>query len=111
MNYGKEQRKQIYKVLEYIEEHLNEPLPLEKLAKASTYSAFHFQRIFKGNIGETPAAYIKRLRMENAAHLLIYEQHTPVCNSLNIWELFLLNFLFSFVSSNNQSDTIIPHFS
>ncbi|MFC0270753.1 hypothetical protein ACFFIX_04715 [Metabacillus herbersteinensis] len=50
MIYGNEQQKQINKVLEYIEENLNESLPLEKLAKVSTYSAYHFQRIFKGSV-------------------------------------------------------------
>jgi AraC family transcriptional regulator len=78
MIYGKEQQKQINKVLEYIEENLNESLPLEKLAKISTYSVYHFQRTFKGIVGETPAGYIKRLRLENAAHLLIYEHQIPV---------------------------------
>ncbi|MFD1737809.1 GyrI-like domain-containing protein [Bacillus salitolerans] len=75
---GKEQYKQIHKVLEYIEEHLNDSLPLEKLAKVSTYSVYHFQRTFKAVTGETPAGYIKRLRLENAAHFLIYEQQIPV---------------------------------
>jgi AraC family transcriptional regulator len=75
---GNEQQKQINKVLEYIEENLQEALPLEKLAKVSTYSAYHFQRTFKAMIGETPAGYIKRLRLENAAHYLIYEHQIPV---------------------------------
>ncbi|MFD1019524.1 AraC family transcriptional regulator [Thalassobacillus hwangdonensis] len=73
-----EQQKQVDKVLEYIEHNLNEPLQLEKLAKVSTYSAYHFQRIFKQNTGETPASYVKRLRLENAAHVLIYERHIPI---------------------------------
>jgi AraC family transcriptional regulator len=76
--YGLEQQRQISKVLEYIEEHLNDPLPLEKLAKVSTYSAYHFQRTFKAITGETPAGYIKRHRLENAAHFLIYEQQIPI---------------------------------
>jgi AraC family transcriptional regulator len=73
-----EQQKQINKVLEYIDENLNESLPLEKLAKVSTYSVYHFQRTFKAITGETPAGYIKRLRLENAAHFLIYEQQIPI---------------------------------
>ncbi|XIH31567.1 AraC family transcriptional regulator [Cytobacillus firmus] len=77
-SYGKEQQKQINKVLEYIEGHLSEPLPLEKLAAVSTYSVYHFQRTFKGIAGETPSEYIKRLRLENAAHYLIYERHIPI---------------------------------
>jgi AraC family transcriptional regulator len=76
--YGKEQQKHVNKVLEYIDENLSEPLPLERLAKVSTYSVFHFQRIFKATVGETPSGYIKRLRLENAAHYLIYEQQIPI---------------------------------
>ena len=72
--YRQEQEKQINKVLVYIDENLNESLPLEKLAIISTYSVYHFQRTFKAIIGETPAGYVKRLRLENAAHFLIYEQ-------------------------------------
>ncbi|TYS61898.1 AraC family transcriptional regulator [Bacillus infantis] len=75
---GKEQFIQITKVLEYIDQHLQDTLPLEKLAMVSTYSPFHFQRIFKSFMGESPAAYIKRLRLENAAHLLIYEREIPI---------------------------------
>ncbi|MBN8202234.1 AraC family transcriptional regulator [Bacillus sp. NTK034] len=77
-SYGKEQQKQINKVLEYIDGHLSEPLPLEKLVAVSTYSVYHFQRTFKGIAGETPAEYIKRLRLEDAAHYLIYERHIPI---------------------------------
>ncbi|NMO94251.1 AraC family transcriptional regulator [Paenibacillus lemnae] len=76
--YGTEQQKQVDKVLQYIEQNLSEPLPLEKLAKISTYSAYHFQRLFKSLTGENPASYVKRLRMENAAHLLIYEYNISV---------------------------------
>ncbi len=43
MNYDKVQHMQINKVVEYIEKHIHEPLPLEQLAKVLTYSPFHFQ--------------------------------------------------------------------
>lgn len=78
MRFEKEQEKHIYQVLEFIEAHINESLPLEKLADVSTYSPFYFQRLFKGIVGESPASYIRRLRIEKGAHLLIYEQHIPI---------------------------------
>ncbi|TYR74680.1 AraC family transcriptional regulator [Rossellomorea vietnamensis] len=65
--------KQVNKVLEYIESHLTEELNLETLAAVSDYSPYHFQRLFKKTMGETPAGYVKRLRLESAAHMLIYE--------------------------------------
>ena len=81
---GKEQQKQIHRVVEYIDEHLNESLPLEKLAKVLTYSVYHFQRTFKAMTGETPVSYIKRQRLENSAHFLIYEQHIPITHMARI---------------------------
>lgn len=78
MTYEREQQKHIFRVLDYIDQHLEESLTLEKLSKISTYSSFYFQRMFKSIVGETPAAYVKRHRLENAAHLLIYEHHIPI---------------------------------
>ncbi|WP_417898524.1 AraC family transcriptional regulator [Bacillus haimaensis] len=76
--YTKEQHYQIDNVLEFIEVNLDQSLALEQLAKVSTYSPYHFQRLFKGIVGETPANYVKRLRLENAAHFLIYEHQIPI---------------------------------
>ncbi|WP_226672702.1 AraC family transcriptional regulator [Rossellomorea aquimaris] len=73
-----DQQTQIHRVIQYIDQHLTEDLSLEHLAKVSTYSPYHFQRLFKGFIGETPAGYVKRIRLENAAHMLIYEPRVPV---------------------------------
>ncbi len=73
-----DQLRQINRVVHYIDHHLNEDLSLNRLASVSTYSPYHFQRLFKGNIGETPAGYVKRLRLEQAAHMLIYEPQLPV---------------------------------
>ncbi|WP_270180025.1 AraC family transcriptional regulator [Alkalihalobacillus sp. CinArs1] len=73
MNTDAEQTKHVSKVLEYIEANLTESLPLHTLAEISTYSPYYFQRLFTKIIGESPASYIKRLRLEKAAHFLIYE--------------------------------------
>ncbi|MGM0829487.1 MAG: helix-turn-helix domain-containing protein [Bacillota bacterium] len=78
MPQDKIQRNQIDKVVEFIDLHLSEDLSLEQLAKVSTYSPYHFQRVFKRLIGETPAGYVKRMRLENAAHMLIYEQQLSI---------------------------------
>lgn len=78
MNTDAEQTKQISKVLEYIESNLTDSLQLNDLAHVSTYSPYYFQRLFKKIIGETPAGYIKRLRLEKAAHSLIYEPHLSI---------------------------------
>lgn len=73
-----DQRKRIIKVLQHIEQNLDQKLSLKELAKISSYSDFHFHRLFNEMMGETPADYVKRIRMEKAAHSLIYEPHTPI---------------------------------
>jgi AraC family transcriptional regulator len=99
MIYEREQQKHIFRVLDYIDQHLEDSLTLEKLAQVSTYSPYHFQRMFKGVVGETPAAYVKRHRLENAAHLLIYEHHLPVTQIAHLCGFSSLSyFTYSFQS-------------
>ena len=55
--------KSIQKVLQTIEDEL-EFVTLEELIRASSYSYYHFHRIFKAYVGESPKKYIKRLQLE-----------------------------------------------
>ncbi|MGM0866331.1 MAG: helix-turn-helix domain-containing protein [Bacillota bacterium] len=97
MPQDKIQRNQIDKVVEFIDLHLSEDLSLEQLAKVSTYSPYHFQRVFKRLIGETPAGYVKRMRLENAAHMLIYEQQLSITQIVFICRFSSLSyFTYSF---------------
>lgn len=59
-------------VLQFIETHLNEGLSLSEAAKMSHFSKFHFQRIFCAMMGESLQVYINRLRLEEAANLILY---------------------------------------
>jgi AraC family transcriptional regulator len=65
-----EYRSRIEQVVVYINEHLGEPLDLKTVAGVSLFSPYHFHRIFHGALGETPQAYINRLRVERAANFL-----------------------------------------
>ena len=58
-------------------EGLDEALDLELLARASSLSPFHFHRIFRGMLGETPLELQRRLRLERAA-LQLREPDTAV---------------------------------
>jgi AraC family transcriptional regulator len=60
-------RHRILKVQLYIQEHLDQDLALDRLAKLAHFSPFHFHRIFKGLIGEGVIEYVRRLRLESAA--------------------------------------------
>jgi AraC family transcriptional regulator len=61
----------IHHVITYITEHLAEELSLEVLARQAHFSPYHFHRIFTALVGETPNAFVNRLRVERAAWLLL----------------------------------------
>jgi len=58
------------RVMEFIEAHIDQPMPLERLAAAAAVSPFHFHRQFKRSTGMTPHQYIVRMRTERAKALL-----------------------------------------
>ncbi|MBO9703320.1 MAG: AraC family transcriptional regulator [Sporocytophaga sp.] len=71
MKTPKEDFERINRVIRFIDKNLLNDLSLDNLAEVANYSPFHFQRIFKSIKGETPKQYIKRLRLEKAAHLIV----------------------------------------
>ena len=57
-------------VEDYIQAGLASRLTLEDLSASIHMSAYHFARIFKATTGQTPHAYVTRLRIERARELL-----------------------------------------
>jgi AraC family transcriptional regulator len=53
--------------IEHIAMHLDDALELEALARVACLSPFHFHRVFRGMVGETPLELTRRLRLERAA--------------------------------------------
>jgi AraC family transcriptional regulator len=66
----------INKVVNYINNHLNEDLDIIKLANVGNYSTFHFHRIMRAYLGESLGAYIIRQRLESAVGLLRYSDES-----------------------------------
>ncbi|MEY2883119.1 MAG: hypothetical protein RL490_843, partial [Pseudomonadota bacterium] len=58
------------RVLDYIEDHLGEPIMLADLAGVAGLSAFHFTRVFKRATGESPYRFLTLRRLARARHLL-----------------------------------------
>ena len=58
-------------LLVYIQANLDQDLALAALGRKANLSPDHFQRVFKAAIGETPKAYVTRLRVERAAFCLL----------------------------------------
>jgi len=61
----------INRVLDYIEDHLDDELSLTTLAGIANFSPYHFHRIFSGMVGESLNRHIQRVRIEKAANQLV----------------------------------------
>ncbi len=66
----KDYSERMLKVLQFIQQHLDDQISLEKLAQVACFSPYHFHRIFSGMIGESVKGHIRRLRLERAASRL-----------------------------------------
>ena len=65
--------KRFFNSIEYVEQHLYEPVTIHDIAKASNYSAYHFSRIFKSLVGDSPKEYLRKRRLTVAATRLLEE--------------------------------------
>ncbi len=74
----KEYRRRLNLALRYIDLNLGGPLSLDRMAEAAFFSPFHFHRIFSAFMGEPPAEYVRRLRLEKAAVMLATNPGRPV---------------------------------
>ncbi|MCP4220054.1 MAG: helix-turn-helix transcriptional regulator [bacterium] len=87
--------------IEFIIKHLDEKLTLETLARVALFSQFHFHRIFKALTGETPNDFIIRLRLQQAANMLVFQPHRSITD---------VAFEAGFSSSGNFSRVFTPAF-
>src|SRR5262245_17863236 len=62
----------VQRTIEQMAANLDGALDLECLARSAGLSPFHFHRVFRGMVGETPLELIRRLRMERAAWRLTH---------------------------------------
>ncbi len=68
----------INRAMDFINQHLDDDPSLDEIAAAAAFSKFHFHRLFKGVVGETVADFTRRLRLEKAAHLLLYDRRQSI---------------------------------
>lgn len=76
--YQKEYIHRVNRVVDYIEDNINEQLSLQKVSEIAHFSPFHFHRIFSVFMGETLNGFIKRKRVEKAARVLLIEQEKTI---------------------------------
>ncbi len=60
----------VNRVIDHVMRHLDSPDRLTSLAKIAKLSPFHFHRVFQMLVGETPADFVKRLRLQKALSLM-----------------------------------------
>lgn len=61
----------IESIIQYIDTHLTEDLPLQRLAALASFSPVHFHNCFKRSTGKTLRSYIEERRIRRAATLLV----------------------------------------
>jgi AraC family transcriptional regulator len=64
-------RPSLRRVLEYMDSHLEDEVPLSRLAELCGLSVDHFSRAFRESTGEPPHRYLLRRRLARARRLLL----------------------------------------
>lgn len=60
----------INRAIDFIRADLSRTHALDDLARVAHLSPFHFHRVFRSIVGDTPAQFTRRLRLEHAATLI-----------------------------------------
>jgi AraC family transcriptional regulator len=63
-------QRQMRRVIDFVQAHLDQDLSLEALAQQAGFSAYHFARLFRQTTGESPHQFVLRQRIERAQRLL-----------------------------------------
>jgi AraC family transcriptional regulator len=98
---GDEISAHLKRVVDYIQDHCREDLSLNRLAEVAHFSKFHFHRLFRERFGETIHCYLKRSRLEQAAHRLATDANASIAEVADVC---------GFSSSQNFARAFKTHF-
>ena len=73
---GRLSERQLQKVFQYIQDHLEQDVALSEMASVLNLSQYHFCRLFKQSTGVAPHQYLTQCRIERAKQLLRTTQLT-----------------------------------
>jgi len=65
------QNAKVLSIIELMEAHLSEPLSLVEIAESAGLSRRQIERLFRQEMGRSPARYYLEIRLDRARHLLI----------------------------------------
>jgi AraC-like DNA-binding protein len=88
--------RKLCRVRDFIRYCHGDPLTLEQLSAEADLSAFHFLRAFREAFGETPHAFLTRMRVERAKDLLTVSSRpvTEICFDVGFTSLGSFSTLF-----------------
>lgn len=66
------------RVLDHIEQHLDDDLDLDVLSRVAAFSKFHFHRQFSALFGISPHRYVQLARMKRASYRLAFRETDAV---------------------------------
>jgi AraC family transcriptional regulator len=64
----------IFKSIAFIEKNIYEPITIHDIAREAQYSTYHFCRIFRSLVGDSPKEYLRKRRLTIAAERLLKEE-------------------------------------
>lgn len=68
----------INRAIDLIQQNIGNPLSIDFISNSCGVSKFYLAHLFKDSVGESVHAFIKRLRMEKAAALLVQNRSKPI---------------------------------
>lgn len=74
----------VQRTINYIEEHMQDHLTLERLADVACFSPFHFHRVFQAMVGESVMEYVRKRRLTSAAERLFYSEEKVIDIALDL---------------------------
>ncbi|WP_042202637.1 AraC family transcriptional regulator [Paenibacillus camerounensis] len=97
-------KQRIGAVLQFIEEHIGEDIRLDTLAEVSSFSKYHFSRVFSAIMHKSPVNYLTERRLQHAAAYLTTTSKTM----LDISALCGFNSLSSFNAAFKKAYNTTP---
>ena len=76
MNANDEWVERILRVVDHVQNHLDDELEPDQLAAVAGFSRHHFHRVFRGMVGESVMGFVRRLRLERAAMRLKFGEES-----------------------------------
>lgn len=71
------------KVLDYIDQHLDGDLSVERLSQVANLSKFHFHRVFSSHTGINVHRYVQLMRLKRASYQLVFGGQRIIDIALN----------------------------